>query len=123
MSFTFDPALTDEVSQVRFHIGDTSENDHYIEDGTIKYLLTAGSIGTAVIRCIQYIITRLSVPDERVGQYSITHAGALAGYQDLLKIKAQEFNISLSGAVASSSISLPYRADSYMTSGDQDGKP
>ena len=123
MSYTFDPALADDVSLCRFHIGDTSEADHYLEDATIRHFVTDEGLGMAVVRCIKYIITRLSVPDERVGQYSVTHASALTAYQELLKTKAQEFSISLSGAVASSSVSLPWRADSYMTTGDQDGTP
>ena len=123
MSYTFNPALTDDVSLTRFHIGDTSEADHYLEDATIKFYVDSVGVGAAVIKCIQYIITRLSVPDERVGQYSVTHASALTAYQELLKTKAQEFSISLSGAVASSSVSLPWRADSYMTTGEQDGTP
>jgi hypothetical protein len=123
MSFTFNPALTDDVSLVRFHVGDTSESDYKIEDATIQHFVTAEGVGMAVIRCIQFIITKLSAPDERVGQYSITYGNALTGYQALLKTKAQEFSISLSGVVASSSVSLPWRADSYMTDGEQDGKP
>lgn len=123
MAFTYAAALTDDVSIVRFHVGDTVDVGHYLEDATIQYYVTASGIGTAVVRCIQYIITRLSQPDERVGQYSVSYASALAGFQALLKIKAQEFGISPSGAVVASSVSLPWRADSYMTDGVQDGTP
>ncbi len=123
MGFTFDPALADDVSLVRFHIGDTNETDHRLEDATIQHFVTVSGVGTAVIRCIQYIITQLSQPDERVGSYSISNATALAGFQDLLKVKAQEFNINTSGAVPTSTVSQPWRADSYMTNGVQDGKP
>jgi hypothetical protein len=123
MSFTFSIDLSDDVSLVRFHIGDTSETDYYLEDDTIQYLIDTYGVGQAVVRSIRYIITRLSQPDERVGSYSITHASALAGYQALLKTKAQEFGISASGAVAISTVALPWRPDSYMSDGTQDGKP
>jgi hypothetical protein len=121
MAFTFDPALADDISLTRFHVGDTNEMDHYLEDATIKYYVDSVGIGAAVVKCIQYIITRLSVPDEHTGQHSESYASARAGYENLLKSKSQEFGISLSGATASSSVSLPYRADSYMTDGEQDG--
>ena len=97
MSFTFDPSLADDVSMVRFHIGDTIDQDHRVEDATIKYYVDANGAGMAVIRCIQYIITRLSQPDERIGSYSISNASARSSYKELLEMKAQEFGISLSG--------------------------
>jgi hypothetical protein len=123
MTFTFDPSMSDDVSLVRFHVGDTVEMDHQIEDATIKYFVDSDGVGTAVIKCIQYIITRLSQPDERTGNYSRSNANARAGYETLLKAKAQEFSVNLSGVTMSSSVSLPWRADSYMTDGEQDGSP
>lgn len=123
MTYTFSPTLTDDVSLVRFHIGDCIEQDHRLEDATIQHFVTASGIGVAVVRCIQYIITRLSQPDERVGSYSVSNAAARLSYQTLLMIKALEFNVSLSGVVVSSSVSLPWRSDSYMTEGGQDGNP
>jgi hypothetical protein len=123
MTYTFDPSLSDDVSLVRFHIGDTVELDHQIEDATIKHFVDSDGVGAAVIKCIQYIIARLSQPDERTGNYSRSNANARAGYEALLKAKAQEFSISLSGVTMSSSVSLPWRADSYMTDGEQDGSP
>lgn len=123
MTFTFDASLSTDLAKVRFHIGDTVDDGHYLEDATIGYYVTAYGVNTAVIRCIQFIITQLSKPDERVGQYSVSRASALAGYQALLKMKSQELGISVSGAVAASSVTLPYRPDSYMTTGAQDGLP
>jgi hypothetical protein len=123
MSFTFDPALANDVSLVRFHIGDTNEIDHRLEDATIQYFVTASGVGEAVVKCIQYIITSMSAPDERTGNYSKSFANARAGYEALLKAKAQEFGVSLSGVTMSSTVSLPWRPDSYMTDGTQDGTP
>jgi len=121
MSFTFDPALANDVSLVRFHIGDTNETDHKLEDATIQYFVTASGVGEAVVKCLQFIIAKLSAPDERTGNYSVNYSNALAGYQAILKAKAQEFGVSLSGVTMSSSVSLPWRPDSYMTDGTQDG--
>ena len=125
MTFTFDAALDDDVSLVRFHIGDTNTDGHYLEDATISFFLNTYDVGTAVIRCIQYIITQLSQPDFRLDWMSVSNQMAREGYEKLLKVKAIEFGVSLSGAYAASSISLPYRADSYQDSADsvEDGSP
>ena len=123
MSYSFDAALATDVSLVRFHIGDNNSEGHYLEDETIQYFVTASGVSTAVIRCIQYIITQLSQPDFRKDWLSVSNAEARKGYENLLKIKAQELGVSISGAVMTSSVTLPYRPDSYMTSGSQNGAP
>lgn len=123
MTYTFDPALADNVSLVRFHIGDNNDEGHFLEDETINYLVTTHGVGTAVVRAIEYIITQLSQPNFSLGWMNVSTDAARAGYENLLKVKAQQFNLNASGIVASSSIKLPWRPDSYMTSGDQDGKP
>jgi len=123
MTYTFAPALTDDVSLVRFHIGDNSSEGHYLEDETINYFVTASGVGTAVIRSIQYIITQLSQPDFRKDWLSVSNSEARKGYETLLKAKAQEFGVSVSNVTMTSSVSNPYRTDSYMTAADQDGAP
>jgi hypothetical protein len=123
MTFTFDPSLANDVSLVRFHIGDNSDEGHYLDDETIQYFVTLSGVGTAVIRCIQYIITQLSQPDFRKDWMSVSSGEARKGYEALLKTKAQEFSISISGAVMTSSVTLPFRPDSYQTVGTQDGAP
>ena len=125
MTFTFNVALTDDVSLVRFHIGDTNTDGHYLEDATINYFVTNSGVSTAVIRCIQYIITQLSQPDFRLDWMSVSNQAAREGYEKLLKTKAIELGVSLSGAYAASTISLPYNADSYQDSSTSvyDGTP
>ncbi len=123
MTYTFDPALSTDVSLVRFHIGDNNEQGHFLEDETIQYFVTNSGVGTAVMRCIQYIITQLSQPNFSMGWMSVSNGEARAGYEAMLKAKAQEFNLNQSGAVMASTVSNPYRGDSYMTTGAQDGKP
>jgi hypothetical protein len=34
MTFTFDTSLTTDLALARFHIGDVSEEGHYLEDET-----------------------------------------------------------------------------------------
>jgi len=125
MAFTYDPALSTNVSLVRFHIGDTNEDGAFLADETINYLVTTYSVGEAVVRSIQYIITQLSQPDFKLDWLSISNKEARAGYEKLLKEKAQEFGIRLSKLTPTSTISQPYRADSYQDSDDAvyDGAP
>jgi hypothetical protein len=125
MAFTYDPALSTNVSLVRFHIGDTNENGAFLADETINYLVTTYSVGEAVVRSIQYIITQLSQPDFRLDWMQVSNKEARAGYEKLLKEKAQEFGIRLSKLTPTSTISQPYRADSYQDSDDAvyDGAP
>jgi hypothetical protein len=114
MTFTFDTSLGNNISLVRFHIGDTNQNGAYLTDETIGALLALeGSVGGAVIACIKYIITQLSVPDFRKDWLTVTVSEARKSYEARLKEKAQEFSISVGGITAKSTISLPYRADSY----------
>jgi hypothetical protein len=113
MTYTFDPSLSTDLALVRFHIGDTSEAGAYLQDETITALLaSSGSVGGAVIASIKYIITQLSQPNFSLDWLSVDPASARAGYENLLKQKAQEFGISLSSVSAVASISLPHRADS-----------
>lgn len=123
MTYRFQTNLSDDVSLVRFHIGDNHEDGHYLEDETIQYFITADGVGKAVIKCIRYIITQLSQPDFRQDWMNVSNAEARKGYETLLKEKAQELNVSLTGAVMSSTIANPYRADSYQTDADYDGAP
>lgn len=118
MSYTFNPALTDDVSLVRFHIGDNHEAGHYLDDETIQYFVTASGVNAAVIKCIRYVITQLSQPDFRQDWLSVNRAEARKGYEALIKQKAQELGVSLTNATIVSSITLPYRVDSLQTDAD-----
>ena len=123
MTFTFDATLATNKDLVRFHIGDTSTEGHYIEDETIAYFLTNYTLEEAVVACIRYIITQLSQPNFSQDWLSVDLKTAREGYEKLLKDKAKELNISL-GAIATATISLPRRADSYEVDGDTvDGAP
>jgi hypothetical protein len=125
MAYHFDPALADDVSLVRFHIGDTNgEGGHFLEDETIRYWVTTSGVPEAVIECIRYIITQLSTPNFVQYWLEVTNEKAREGYEKMLAEKMKEFGINpASGIKIQSKISLPYRSDSYMTDGDQDGAP
>lgn len=117
MSFSFDAALSSDVDLVRFNIGDTDPNGHYIENETIQYFVDHGSVGEAVLASIKYIITQLSKPDFRLDWMSVSNmADARKGFEDLLINKAAEFGVSPNGITATSTISQPYRADSLQNS-------
>ena len=111
MTFSFDENLADDVSLTRFHIGDTDDAGHFLEDETIQYHIDAGTVGSAVIACIRFIIMQLSRPDFKQDWLSVDNASAKAGYETMLKIKAQEFGIQTSSPATS--IGYPHRADSY----------
>lgn len=114
MTFTFDTSLATDLALCRFHIGDTNEEGHYLEDETIQYFLTNYSLGEAVVACIQHIITQLSTPNFSQDWLTVSVTEARKGYETLLAQKKIEFGISR--IVPSSTISLPYRADSNQDS-------
>lgn len=125
MTYTYDPAAlaSDDVSLVRFHIGDNHDEGHYLENEEIQYWITASSVEEAVIACIRYIITQLSSPNFKKDWLSVTNHEARVGFEKILDAKQEEFGLS-SGLIATSSISLPRRADSYSSSDDTvDGAP
>jgi hypothetical protein len=109
--FTYDTTLSSNLALVRFEIGDTNEAGHYLEDETINHFLTS-SIGQAVVSCIEYIITQLSIPDFRLDWMNVTNGQARSAFENMLKLKCQKYGIS-PGATITSSISHAHRADSY----------
>ena len=59
MSFSFDPTLSDDVSLVRFHIGDTDEEGYFLDDETIQYWVNQDNVNSAVVSCIRFILSQL----------------------------------------------------------------
>ncbi len=117
MGFSYDINLTNDSDMVRFHIGDTDDNGNYLEDETIIALIASeGSVGGAVIACIKYIMSQLSSPNFKLDWLTVSNEQAREGFEKILDDKAQQFGISKSGMVASSSIGLPSRADSFQDS-------
>lgn len=111
-TFTYDNTLATDLALVRFHTGDKYSAGNYLWDEEITALLTSkGTVGGAVIASIKNIIALLSIPDFKQDWMSVSNEKALMGFDKLLKLKAQEFGISL-GATATATISHTYRADS-----------
>jgi len=63
MTFHYQPGL-DDVSRVRFHLGDTVETGAKFQDEEIAAVISEkGSWQQAVIACILNLMARLSIPD------------------------------------------------------------
>ena len=124
MAFSYTAALTDDVSVVRFRIGDNKEDGHYLEDAEIQYWIdNTTALGAAMVRCIEYIITQLSQPNFKLDWLTVSNEEARKGYENLLKKIAQEEGVSLASISAGSAIGLPRRADSYQEDAEYDGAP
>jgi hypothetical protein len=119
MSFSFDASLGDNVSLVRFHIGDTDEDGYFLDDETIQYWVTQGNAESAVIACIKYILSQMARPNFSLDWMSVSGMkDAKMGYEELLRQKEWEFG--LRQVYATSTISQPYRADSLQDTDDTD---
>jgi hypothetical protein len=104
MAATFDPALSDDISKVRFHIGDTDVNAPKLADETITALLSlGGSVGGAVIMALKHLIAQMSEPNFTADWLTVSSSAALPGLMKLLTEKRREFGVS---AVTSASIKI-----------------
>ena len=124
MTISFNPALANDISVVRFQIGDTDSDGYFIEDETITALVTSeGSVGGAVIACIQYIITQVNKVSFSLDWLNVGDPrNNLDYWQRLLKEKRSEYGIHVT--TISASIANMNRADSYEDSdNDYDGTP
>lgn len=117
MSFSYFPNLADDVSWVRFYIGDTDKNGYYLEDESITYLIEAGDRSQAVIDCLENIIAQLSAPTTKLDWLTVDYSQARAGYEALLKRMKQKLGKS-NGVSFAVVTHTPYRADSRQVDGD-----
>lgn len=112
MTATYDTSLGNDVSVVRFHIGDTDTTAPRLSDEEIAYNVTnTNTIGEAVIACINAIIAQLSLPNFTADWLTVDHASARKGYFDLLAIKRRQFGL---GGISARFVPL-YRQDSLQT--------
>ena len=119
MTFTFDDTLSTDLAVVRFEIGDTSDDGHYLEDETINALITSTeSVGGAVVACIDYIITQLSQPNFKLDWMSVTNQEARRGFEMLLDRKKIQYGIQYTTKVSSIAAVDLWREDSEQTDGD-----
>ena len=116
MTYTFDPSLADDVSYIRFQIGDTNTSGMFLQDETVQAIFDmSDDYGDAIVECIQYIITQLSQPNFSLDWLNVSGMeSARAGYEKLLERRKVEYSIQR--MVVTSTIALPYRADSNQDS-------
>ena len=112
MTATYDTSLGDNVSLVRFHVGDIDTDAPRLSDEEITYIVNnTNSIGEAVVSCINALIAQLSLPNFTADWLTVDHASARAGYSQLLAIKRREFGLS---GISARFVPL-YRQDSAQT--------
>lgn len=109
MTFTYDPANPDDVTRVRFALGDTVESTAIFTDEEITFVLSeAGSVGAAVVMCIRTIIAKLSEPDFQADWLRVSASEARKSWERMLSEKKREYGIS----TVIASATFTYRADS-----------
>jgi len=119
MSFSFDVSISKNLDKVRFYIGDTDEDGYFLDDETIDYWIGQGTVETATVNCLRYIISQFARPNFSVDWLSVSGmAEAKKGFEDLLgelQMELGEYTVS-----AECDISQPYRADSLQDTDDTD---
>lgn len=95
MPFTYTPSVPNDITRVRFHLGDTDVDAPIFDDSEITFMISEmGSWQQAVIACIQSIIGRISAePDFQADWLSVDASSALNGYKTLLSEKRNQLGI------------------------------
>ena len=113
MTFTWDNTLATDLALVRFWVGDTNSNGYYLDDEVITALLASnGSVGGAVVACVQYIITQLNRPDFRADWLQVTNKAAADGWRAHLLEMRRHFGVA---AITATAVHT-YRHDSLQDS-------
>lgn len=116
MTFTYTPGTPNDITRVRFSIGDTVEDTAILSDEEITFAVTEqGSWQGAVIACIRFIITKLSEPDFQADWLRVSASEARKSWERMLAEKKDEFGL---GRSVSSSAVATYRVDSNQTEAD-----
>ena len=113
MTFTYTPNSPNDITRVRFHIGDTVESSAMYSDEEITFgIAEGGSYQQAVIILLQNLIARLSAePDFTADWLRVDNRRSVEGYRVLLQEKRRQFGIS---AVRARGKAV-YRSDSGQT--------
>jgi len=112
MTFTYTPSSVNDITRVRYHIGDTVESGALFSDEEINMVISeTGSYQSAVISLIQSMIAIYSEPSFRADWLSVNTKDAVSGLKTLLQQKRKEFGI----AAISSSTVFTWRPDSLQT--------
>ena len=113
-SFTYDLLDANDITRVRFHVGDTSEDTAQLPDDEITFAISeAGSWQGAVLYCIQNIIARMNAdPDFTFDELEIDQDSQRKHWETLLRIKHDEFGIAFkSKSTLVTSTQIPTRTD------------
>lgn len=112
MTFTYTPSSVNDITRVRYHIGDTVESGALFTDEEITMVITeTGTYQTAVISLLQAMIAKYSEPDFRADWLSVNSSKAVASLRTLLSQKRKEFGIS---GISSNNV-YTWRPDSSQT--------
>lgn len=117
MSFSFSTPFND-ISRVRFYIGDVSADRAIFQDEVIVAVIAqTGTWQTAVIACIQNIISQLSSQsDFKADWLSVDYKTALQYWQNQLNLLARQLGVP-NGRIVATATYL-WRPDS-----NQQGEP
>lgn len=113
MTFTYTPSATpDEVTKVRFWIGDTEADAALFTDEEIGMAVSVdGTAQKATLGLIRVALAKLAhEPDLTADWLKIEWRRSAESWQALLKQREREFGL---GARATSGAQHAYRADSY----------
>lgn len=113
MSFNYNPAIPDDVTRVRFHIGDRAEAVAWYQDEEIDFAIDEeGGWKPAVISLLTGMIVEIGrEPQMRADWLQINWAGSVEALQAALAEKRARFGI----AARSGSAKATYRSDSLQT--------
>ena len=94
-SFTYDLLDANDITRVRFHVGDTVEAMPLFPDDEITFAISeAGSWQGAVLFCIQNILARMnSDPDFTFDELEIDQDSQRKHWLALMQAKRDEFGI------------------------------
>lgn len=95
MTFTYNLATPDDITRVRFHLGDTTAETAIFSDEEITFIISeSGTWQKAIIACIRSVMGRLATePDMQADWLKIDWRRSADSWKVLLNEKAQEFGI------------------------------
>ena len=116
MAFTYNLATPDDITRVRFAIGDTVADAAMFQDDELTFVISENGNDwrRAVIACIRNIITRLNAePDTQADWLRLDWRRSLDGWLAMLREKQDEFG--LPPYTVTGTAQATYRADSLQT--------
>ena len=115
MSFSYNPSAPDDITRVRYHMGDTEETTAIFSDEEITFAISEeGTWQKAVIASIRSVIARIAgEPDMSADWLKVDWRRSSDNWMMLLNEKKNQFGV---GARASSGGRHAYRPDSLQKS-------